>query len=168
MLQGHRRTSPPPPFRVTLSHQYSVASFHTLRVLNCLHSLELRCSCCNVVRFCCDLETCDLVTATIVTETMKYEMPQRGRCLSTSWMITKLIKPAGFCWTTVLKLHCVKCIKLCYASFCLCFINCRHWKQYCRLHCNEVCKQLFFKAESMHIMKLPQYDNTTVQQNSGS
>jgi hypothetical protein len=47
------------------AHQYSVAIFATLRVLRCLHSPGLRCSCCNVVRFCCDLESCNLVRATI-------------------------------------------------------------------------------------------------------
>jgi hypothetical protein len=62
MLQGHVRTSPPPPYRAALSHQNSIASFATLQVLSCLHSLGLRCSCCNVVRFCCDLEACNLVT----------------------------------------------------------------------------------------------------------
>jgi hypothetical protein len=41
------------------SHRYSVASFATLRVMSCLHSPGLLCSCCNVVRFCCDLEACN-------------------------------------------------------------------------------------------------------------
>jgi hypothetical protein len=48
-----------------LSQQYSVASFAALRVLSCLHSPGLRCSCCNVVRCCCDLQSFNLVTATI-------------------------------------------------------------------------------------------------------
>jgi hypothetical protein len=42
-----------------------VVSFATLRVLNSLHSPGIRCSCCNGVRFCCDLEACNLVMATI-------------------------------------------------------------------------------------------------------
>jgi hypothetical protein len=53
---------PPSPYRAALNHQYS---FATLRVLSCLHSPVLRCSCYNVVRFCCDREACDLVTATV-------------------------------------------------------------------------------------------------------
>jgi hypothetical protein len=57
--------NPPPPSRAALSQQYSVASFATLQVLSCLHSPGLRCSCCNVVRFCCDLEACNLMTATV-------------------------------------------------------------------------------------------------------
>jgi hypothetical protein len=35
--------------RAALSQQYSVASCATLRVLSCLHSPVLRCSCCNIV-----------------------------------------------------------------------------------------------------------------------
>jgi hypothetical protein len=34
-----------PPYRAGLSHQYSIASFATLRVACCLHSPGLRCSC---------------------------------------------------------------------------------------------------------------------------
>jgi hypothetical protein len=49
-------TNPPPPYQAALSHQYSVASFATLRALICLHSPGLHCSCCNVVRYCCDLK----------------------------------------------------------------------------------------------------------------
>jgi hypothetical protein len=52
-----------PPLTPRLCHQHS---FATLLVLSCLHSLGLRCSCCNVVRFFCDLEACNLVTATII------------------------------------------------------------------------------------------------------
>jgi hypothetical protein len=48
------------PYRAALCHQYSVASFATLRVLGCLHSPGLRCSCCNVARFFCDPEACDV------------------------------------------------------------------------------------------------------------
>jgi hypothetical protein len=55
-----------PPYRAALSQQYSVASFATLQILNCLHSPGICSSCCNDVRFCCDLEACNLVTATIV------------------------------------------------------------------------------------------------------
>jgi hypothetical protein len=51
--------TPPPPYSAALSHQYSVASFATLLVLSCLNSSGFRYSCCNVVRFCCDLETCN-------------------------------------------------------------------------------------------------------------
>jgi hypothetical protein len=54
-----------PLYRAAPSQQCSVASFATLRFLSCLHSPGLRCSCCNVVRFCCDLESGNLVTATI-------------------------------------------------------------------------------------------------------
>jgi hypothetical protein len=54
-----------PPYRAALSEQNSVASsFATLPVASCLHSSELRCSCCNVVRFFCDLEAHNSVTAT--------------------------------------------------------------------------------------------------------
>jgi hypothetical protein len=53
-----------PPHRVVLSQRFNVATFATVRVLSYLHSPELRCLCCNVVRFCCDLEACNLVTAT--------------------------------------------------------------------------------------------------------
>jgi hypothetical protein len=67
MLQGLHL-----PRRAALNHQYSDASFATLRVLSCLYSSGLRCSCCNVVRFCSDLEACNLVTATIVQMTSKY------------------------------------------------------------------------------------------------
>jgi hypothetical protein len=56
------------PYRAALSRQYSVPSFATLLVLSCLHSPGLRCSCCNVVWFFCDLEAwCNLVTATTAT-----------------------------------------------------------------------------------------------------
>jgi hypothetical protein len=54
------------PFRSALSHQYSVATFTTLRVLSCIHSPGSRYSSCNVIRFCCDLQVCNLVTANIV------------------------------------------------------------------------------------------------------
>jgi hypothetical protein len=59
---------PPPPsrYRAALSQQYSVASFVTLRILNCLHWSGLRCSCCNVVWFGCDLEAYNLLTASTV------------------------------------------------------------------------------------------------------
>jgi hypothetical protein len=53
------------PYRAALSHEYSVASFATLQILSCLHSPGLRCSCCNIVQFCCTLEACNFVTATI-------------------------------------------------------------------------------------------------------
>jgi hypothetical protein len=46
-----------PPHRAAISQQYSVASFVMLRVLSCLHSPGLRCS--------CDLEVWNFVTATI-------------------------------------------------------------------------------------------------------
>jgi hypothetical protein len=67
-LQGHGRTSHPPSptlYRVAPSQKYSVASFVMLRVLSCHHPPGLRCSWCNVVRFCCDLQACNLVTAAI-------------------------------------------------------------------------------------------------------
>jgi hypothetical protein len=50
-----------PPYRAALSQQYSVASFATMQVLNCLRSPGLHCSCCNVVRFFHDLEACNSV-----------------------------------------------------------------------------------------------------------
>jgi hypothetical protein len=59
-----------PSYRAAICYQYSVASFATVRVLSCLHSHGLGCSCCNVVRFFCDLEACNLVTATAVTFTL--------------------------------------------------------------------------------------------------
>jgi hypothetical protein len=64
--EGNHTHTHTDPYRVALSHHYSVASFATVQVLNCLHSPQLHCSCCNVVRFWCDLEACNLVTATIV------------------------------------------------------------------------------------------------------
>jgi hypothetical protein len=66
-----RMHSPPRIGRLlTISKQYSVANVGRLRVLNCLLSLSLslsllpsplplRCSCCNIVWFCCDTETCN-------------------------------------------------------------------------------------------------------------
>jgi hypothetical protein len=66
-FKATERLQPPHlPLRTVLSQQYSVVSFATLRVMSCLHSSGLRCWCCNVVRFCCDLEAWNLVTATIV------------------------------------------------------------------------------------------------------
>jgi hypothetical protein len=56
------------PYCTALSQQYSVT---TLRFLSCLHSPGLRCSCCNVVRFLCDLEACNLVTAARVLVILK-------------------------------------------------------------------------------------------------
>jgi hypothetical protein len=49
---------------MALSHQYRVASFSIVRVLSCLHSSALSCSCCNVIQLCYDLDACNLVTAT--------------------------------------------------------------------------------------------------------
>jgi hypothetical protein len=57
--------SPPPSHRAAVSQQYSVAR---LLVLSCLYSLCLRCSCCNVVWFCCDLEACSLVMAVVIQD----------------------------------------------------------------------------------------------------
>jgi hypothetical protein len=54
------------PYHAALSNQFSVATFATLRVLNCLHSPGLHCSCYNVVRYCCDLEACNLVMEKVV------------------------------------------------------------------------------------------------------
>jgi hypothetical protein len=54
-----------PPYRAALSQRNSVVSFATPRVLNCLYSPGLRCSCCNGVRFCCDLEAWILVAAAL-------------------------------------------------------------------------------------------------------
>jgi hypothetical protein len=52
------------PCRAAQSQQYSDDSFVMLPILSCLYSPGLRCSCCNVVRFSCDLEVCNLVTGT--------------------------------------------------------------------------------------------------------
>jgi hypothetical protein len=56
----------PPLYLAALSQHYSVASLATLRIMSCAHLPGLCCSCCKVVRFCCDLEACNLVTDTIV------------------------------------------------------------------------------------------------------
>jgi hypothetical protein len=61
-------------FRAARSQQYSVARFASLRVLSCLHSPGLRCSCCNVVRFCCDLEASNSVTTTVVIICQFFDM----------------------------------------------------------------------------------------------
>jgi hypothetical protein len=63
---------PPPIYLTALSRHYSVASFATLQVLSCIHSPGLRCSCCNVVRFCCDHEARNFMTATVVTYVFIY------------------------------------------------------------------------------------------------
>jgi hypothetical protein len=55
----------PPPL-LTAMHCVNKTAFAMLRVLICFHSPELRCSCCDDVRFCCDLEACNLVTAAVV------------------------------------------------------------------------------------------------------
>jgi hypothetical protein len=55
-------------FRAFPSHQYSVASYATLRVLNSLHSPGPSRSCCNVVRLYCGLEACNLVTTVIESD----------------------------------------------------------------------------------------------------
>jgi hypothetical protein len=60
------KTTPLTPYRAALSHQYSVASFATLRVLSYDYLTGLQCSCCNVVWFCCGLEAYNLVTAGII------------------------------------------------------------------------------------------------------
>jgi hypothetical protein len=60
--------NPPPPYRLALSKQYRVASFATARVLSCLHSRGLRCSCCRVTWFNCDSEACNLVTAAMTAK----------------------------------------------------------------------------------------------------
>jgi hypothetical protein len=52
----------PPPRGSKSQAGHSVA---TLRVLSCFHSPALRCSCCSVVRFCCDPEAHNLMSATI-------------------------------------------------------------------------------------------------------
>jgi hypothetical protein len=76
--------TPPPPYRAARSQHYRVASFATLRVLSCLHSPRFRCSCCNVVRFFCDLEACSLVTVTLVVTPCNCNMPC-GICVVTSY-----------------------------------------------------------------------------------
>jgi hypothetical protein len=75
-----KRYTPPPPWRAALSQQYNVASFDTLRVLSCLHSPGLRCSCCNVAWLYCDLEACNLVTATIVRFTWLWNVGKNTIC----------------------------------------------------------------------------------------
>jgi hypothetical protein len=51
-------------YRKTSMHQYSFVSCSVQRDLICLQVHALRCSCCNVERFCCDLGVYNLVTAT--------------------------------------------------------------------------------------------------------
>jgi hypothetical protein len=65
MLEGHVRILR--AYSAAQIRQYSVASFATLRLLNCLHSPVLRCSYCNVVRSYCDSEACNLVVVIIYT-----------------------------------------------------------------------------------------------------
>lgn len=57
----------PPPLRAALNQQHNVVRFPTLRVLRCILSPNLRCSCCNVAQFFCDLEACNLVAASTVS-----------------------------------------------------------------------------------------------------
>jgi hypothetical protein len=66
-----------PLYRAALSQQHGVASFAALRVASCLHSPGLHCSCCNIVRFYCDLETCNFVAAIIgqVSSAIKTQQP---------------------------------------------------------------------------------------------
>jgi hypothetical protein len=82
------------PYPLALSQQDSVDSFATMRVLRCLHSPGLRCSCCNVVRFCCDLEACNLVTTTAAPSLNKRGFPQKRRSyLSCGSCITSCVWP---------------------------------------------------------------------------
>jgi hypothetical protein len=52
MLQNHGRTSPA-PLQAAPGQQHSLT---TLQVLCCHHSPRQRCSCCSLVRCCCDLD----------------------------------------------------------------------------------------------------------------
>jgi hypothetical protein len=65
------------PYRAAPSYRYSDASFATLQVLSCLHSPGFSSSCCNSVRFCCDLEECNLFAETIIKMKVTCEW-QRG------------------------------------------------------------------------------------------
>jgi hypothetical protein len=65
--EGLHSPSHTTPYHMAKSHQYRVASFAALRILSSRYSPGLCCSCCNVVRFSCDLEACNLVTATVVS-----------------------------------------------------------------------------------------------------
>jgi hypothetical protein len=56
------------PYHVDLCQHNSVAGVATQRVLSFLYSPGLFCSCCKVVRFCCDLEAFSLVAAAIVRD----------------------------------------------------------------------------------------------------
>jgi hypothetical protein len=91
MLQGHGRTSPL-LYRAALSCQYNVVSFATLRVLSCLHSPGLCCSCCNASRFCCNLEPCNLMTATKVTRNYLHFIYPEGSLLTRArrWTLSKV------------------------------------------------------------------------------
>jgi hypothetical protein len=56
-----------PPYHGSKSTvQCCYNTFAMLRVLSCVHSPGLCCSCFSVVRFCCDREACNLVMVTII------------------------------------------------------------------------------------------------------
>jgi hypothetical protein len=91
-FKATERLHPPLPYSATQSHHYSVASFATLQVLSCLHSPRLRCSCCDDVRFCCDLEAPSLAAATIEWQLIlwnKNHLSSGYLSLSPLWHVAK-------------------------------------------------------------------------------
>jgi hypothetical protein len=56
----------PLPYCVAVNYPDIVASFAAVRVLSCLRSPRLCCSCCDVVRLWRDLEACSVTMATVV------------------------------------------------------------------------------------------------------
>jgi hypothetical protein len=57
---------PPPPLTARLCHNYSVASFATLRVASCLYLPGLCSSCCNTVRSFSDQEACNFMVIKLI------------------------------------------------------------------------------------------------------
>jgi hypothetical protein len=85
-----------PSYDAALIHQYSVASFATVRVLNWLHSLILRRSCHKVIRLRCDLEAWYLVMTTIYHTKMKIADNLRSISkIQSSWIEITLTEAFG-------------------------------------------------------------------------
>jgi hypothetical protein len=78
-FKATERLHPPTAWPQVTSNTSLLVRFATLLVLSCLHSPGLRCSCCNVVRFCCDLATCRLVTATFAPSSLHSAPTVGGR-----------------------------------------------------------------------------------------
>jgi hypothetical protein len=70
-------------------------SFATLRFQNCLHSPGFRCSRCNVVRCCYDLEACSLVTATIAIVISDCTISSR-RIINIYWWLNYMLGKSCF------------------------------------------------------------------------